>query len=90
MNLPEDIRPVTVNLISNLLLDQPLSPAQSTDFGVKSPSHYAALREVLESLPLETAARLLDEALQDGKKLNTLVREHAPYYTDVVFTVEKI
>lgn len=90
LNLSEDIRPVTVNLISNLLLDQPLSPAQITDFGVKSPSHYTALREVLESLPLETAARLLDEALQDGEKLNTLVREHAPYYTDVVFTVEKI
>lgn len=90
LNLPEDIRPVTVNLISNLLLDQPLSPAQITDFGVKSPSHYAALREMLESLPLETMARLLDEALQDGEKLNTLIREHAPYYTDTVFTVEKI
>jgi hypothetical protein len=90
LNLPEDIRPVTVNLISNLLLDQPLSPAQITDFGVKSPSHYTALREVLESLPLEMAARLLDEALQDGEKLDTLIREHAPYYTDVVFTVEKI
>jgi hypothetical protein len=90
LNLPEDIRLVTINLISNLLLDQPLSPAQITNFGVKSPSHYAALREMLENLPMETVAHLLDEALGDGEKLTTLVREHAPYYTDVVFTVEKI
>ena len=41
------IRPVTKNLVNNLILDRPLSPAQITDFGVDSEDHYRALKTIL-------------------------------------------
>jgi hypothetical protein len=41
------IRPLTQKLISQLLLDLPLTPAMLVDFGVDSENHYRALKEVL-------------------------------------------
>jgi hypothetical protein len=45
------IRPVTRHLVEALLVDLPLTPAASVDFGVASATHYRALREVLEVQP---------------------------------------
>jgi hypothetical protein len=42
------IRPVTRRLVEALLLDVPLTPAVSVDFGVESALHYRALREALD------------------------------------------
>jgi hypothetical protein len=46
------IRPATQHLVEALLLDVPLSPTGTVDFGVASAPHYRALREVLY-IPME-------------------------------------
>jgi hypothetical protein len=42
------LRPTTRRLVEALLVDGPLTPAESVDFGVDSVMHYRALREVLD------------------------------------------
>jgi hypothetical protein len=38
------VRPVTMGLVERLLWDQPLTPAQTVDFGVDTENHYRALQ----------------------------------------------
>lgn len=93
------VRPVTVGLVRNMLLDLPLSPAQITDFGVDTADKYRALKAVLfnegdathvDDDSSDTEEQLwqriqaLDHALGDGRKLNWLIQKYAPEYVSLV------
>lgn len=91
------IRPVTKRLVQCVLLDVPLPAPVVIDFGLDTPNHYRALKEVLFGDGVEThqtpeqvdsALRqriiALDEALGDGPKLTALVRTYAPQYAERV------
>lgn len=85
------VRPMTRDVIRNLLLDTPLSLPQCTDFGVETADHYRALRRALdaglEQTDLVTLARELDQALGDGPALTAWVQRYVPESTVVFATV---
>ena len=82
------VRPTTIHLIWLLLLDLPLTPAVSDDFGVTTPRHYQALQAVVNTTmsvsPVELGQEL-DQALGNGLALTALVQQHAPAFQDVRF-----
>lgn len=90
------VRPMTKCLVENLLLEMPLSPAQTVDFGVDTQAHYRTLQMmVLNALGKATrndftlaALRQvmieLDQALGNGPKLNALVKQYMPTYAPSV------
>lgn len=41
------VRTVTMNLVEHLMLDEPLTPSETIDFGVDSEHHYRALQIML-------------------------------------------
>jgi|GEM_PF-3139502 len=93
------VRPVTQNLMSNLALDLPLTPAQINDFGVETAMHYRALRAVLFNdeangeepdwvevqRVLQRRLAELDQALGNGPALTALVEKYAPQYVGIIF-----
>ena len=93
------IWPLTKRLIGNLLWDLPLSIPEMADFGVVSPDHYRALREVLvagifrDEIQTEAAIQRdfrqrvigLDHAYGNGSKLTALVKKYAPHYGQLTF-----
>lgn len=42
------VRPVTMNLVEHLLLDMPLTPAETVDFGVDTQHHYRVLQIIVQ------------------------------------------
>ena len=93
------VRPITQNLMSNLALDKPLTPAQLNDFGVETAMHYRALRAMLfndeegseELNEFEVQRGLqkrmveLDQALGNGPALTALVKKYAPEFVGITF-----
>ena len=93
------LRPVTQNLMSNLALDKPLTPAQINDFGVETAMHYRALRAVIfydeadgeepdwveVRRGLQKRLAELDQAWGNGPALTALVRKYAPQYVGITF-----
>lgn len=92
------IRPVTKRLVTCFWLDVPVIPAVGVDFGLDSPNHYRALKEVLfgdegqpeqtmEEAQMELHRRILEveEALGNGVMLNRLVKKYAPQYAQSVY-----
>jgi hypothetical protein len=78
-------------------LDAPVTPAVGVDFGIGTPNHYRALREVLfggegnpeqtmEEAQKELHRRILEveAALGNGVMLNRLVKKYAPQYAQSV------
>lgn len=66
------VKPVTAAAYEALMLDMPLSPAATVDFGVTSTNHYAFLqRAVRGGVTMEE----LDAVLGDGPAITALVRE---------------
>jgi hypothetical protein len=69
-------------VFTNLLFDQPLSPAQVTDFGVDTEQHYRALNDAIsaESETTEVPAIVIGLArrLGDGPALTAWVRGYWP------------
>lgn len=83
-----NVRPMTVRLICNLLLDLPLTSVQCDDFGVDSAEHYRALRAILETEAMDGMRQRgeeLDRALGNGPALTRLVQKYAPQYKSVHF-----
>lgn len=83
------LRPVTKSLIIRLLMDLPLTPAVSVDFGVETEEHHRALKAALDQMadgrPMPEIAIQLDQACGDGPALTDLVEEYAPEYSGVTF-----
>jgi hypothetical protein len=92
------LRPVTQNLMSNLAMDLPLTPAQINDFGVATAMHYRALRAVLFNdevgseldeveiqRVLQRRLAELDQAWGNGPALTALVKKYAPQYVGITF-----
>ena len=92
------VRPVTQNLMSNLALDLPLTPAQINDFGVVTAMHYRALRAVLfhdevgselDEVEIQRVLQQrlaeLDQAWGNGPALTALVKKYAPQYAGITF-----
>lgn len=82
------VRPTTVHLIWLLLLDLPLTPTVSDDFGVETERHYQALQAVVNtSMPVSLIqlGQELDQALGNGPALTALVQQYAPTFKDTHF-----
>ena len=82
------VRPMTLALIWNLLMDLPLTPAQSNDFGVATRDHYRALNAVIHAehpLGLRGFGEELDRAMGNGPALTKLVQTYAPQYKALRF-----
>lgn len=82
--IPERVRETTRAVILRLLFDLPLTPAQTDDFGIKTPDHYRALKSAIdaatEEITLAEFSLKLDEAMGSGKAITALVGRYAPEY----------
>ncbi len=64
------VRDMTSRAFEALMLDLPLGPAATVDFGVEDDDHYAALQRGVRTGRITLEA--LDAALGDGKALTAL------------------
>jgi hypothetical protein len=67
-----EVRPLTRQLVTDVLFDQPPSFAAAVDFGIDSQRHYEALYFPIRNREITPLA--LDAALGDGAKLTEIVR----------------
>lgn len=82
--IPTQVGATTRTIILRMLLDLPLTPEQTDDFGIKTPDHYRALKSAIdaatEEITLAEFALKLDEVLGRGKAITALVNRYAPEY----------
>ncbi len=82
--IPMRVGATTRTVILRMLFDLPLTPAQTDDFGIKTPAHYQALKSAIdvatEEITLAEFSLKLDEAMGSGKAITALVNRYAPEY----------
>lgn len=84
----DEIRPLTKRLVWNLTMDLPMEVPLIADFGIKTETHYRALKAVLETeaqIEFEDLVKELDAAYGNGPALTALVEKYAPQFKGLVF-----
>lgn len=88
----------TRELVESVQSDRPMTPSTRAEFGIQSQEHFEALGDVLTGRGqtgapaaeaeagsvIDTRLMLLDDARENGPRLNALVKLYAPNYGDSV------